>query len=456
MRKSFFAVMTGVLLIAAGCSAAPAGNNGAQEELVTPVMVDTVKAGDLEAAYEISGQLAASLEVSVIPKVSGQLSELLVKKGDRVEPGQVLAKLDDRDLRQAYEAELAALEQARMQLKAAEITKSKAEQGLNNAKIALEQARLNLNPDSESKDALDNDTIRKEQLKLQYEEAKKNLERMKALYETGDVSLQQYEAAVTAEKNAALALQQAELGTQTYEQTLRQAEIGVKNAEQDVAQATVGIQQAQSGVAMAELRVEQAKQRLEDATIVSPHHAEVVNIAAEPGEMVSMQAPLFTLVSLDPVLLNVSVSAKQLPLFENGMEVKVAVPVLGDVTKTGTVRFVSPVTDASGLYPVEIEIPNEDRALKPGMVADVMLPEVLVSDALIVPTQAIVEEAGESYVYVVEGDTAVKKTVRVIASQTEASAVDGDIQAGDTIVVKGQMTLTDGSKVSIVEEGAAN
>lgn len=467
MKKRIILALTSLLVVTAACSPV-AEEGGAAEERTTPVKVALVEAGDLEATYEVSGQLHASLEIAMIPKVSGELSELSVKKGDRVESGQVLAKLDDRELRQAYEGELASLEQARMQLDSALVTKSKAEQGLNNARIGLEQANLNLRKsdegeatsgstgaEGESQGAIDNSTIQRKQLELQYEEAKKNLERMKTLYESGDISLQQYESAVSAEQNAMLSLQQAEISTQNYIQTREQAEIGVSNAEQDIVQAEIGVRQAQSSIGQAELRVEQAKQRLDDAVIVSKHAGEIVAIEAQPGELVGTQSPLFTLVSLDPVLLKATVSAKQLPLFESGMEVGVEVPVLGDggVTTTGTVSFVSPVTDASGLYPIEVEIENTDRQFKPGMVAAIQLPEVLVDGTLIVPTEAVVEEAGRSYVYVVEDGRAVQKDVSVVAAQTEQSAVEGDLAAGDTVVVKGQITLSDGHLVTIVEDG---
>lgn len=462
MKKNILVLLTAIMLVTTACGAAD--ESGPTEEQTTPVQVATIEVGDLLADYEISGTLSASLELSVTPMVSEQLAELLVERGDHVERGQVLAKLDQLELQQSLEAELSALEQAQIQLESAQIARNKAEQGLNNAQITLKQAELNLK--SEDNDSttddngiLDNDTIQRQQLEIQYEDAKKNLERMEALYESGDVSLQQYESAVTAEQNAALALQQAQINTQNYVQAREQAEIAVNNAEQDIQQADINIEQAQSSIRQAELRVEQARQRLEDAVITAPSAGEIVEIHADVGEIVSSQTPLFTLVSYDPIILKTTLSAQQLSLFSKGMQVQVDVPAANasdDNSLTGIVQYVSPVNDNTGLYPLEVELPNEDHVLKPGMIATIRVPETLAQEALLVPTTAIVEKAGLSYVYIVEQDHAVLKEVEVLASQTEFSAIEGDVAAGDRVVVKGQITLSDGNRVTIVEDGDTN
>lgn len=460
MTKKLLPLLIGLALITAACST-QGDESGATEERKIPIQVATITTGQLQEDHHIPGQLSPSLELTVIPKASGQLMELYVERGDHVEAGQALAKLDERDLQQAYTAEVAALEQARIQLQSAQVARNKAEQGLNNAKINLEQAKLNLSDtedDTEAgTDTLDNDTIQRKQLTLQYEEAKKNLERMKSLYESGDVSLQQYESALTAEQNAALALEQAQISTQQSKQTREQAEIALSNAEQDINQADLNIAQAETSLKQAELRVEQARQRLEDATITAPAAGEIVAIEADEGEMINAQSPIFTIVAYDPILLKTTVSARQLPLIKKDMSVTIEISSLAalaseEVTMEGKVLYVSPVTDSTGLYPIEVEIPNPNHTLKPGMIASLRIPETLVDNSLILPTSAIVEEAGFSYVYIVEQDRAVLKEVKIISAQTEQSAVEGDIEAGDQVVVKGQITLTDGNLVTIVKE----
>jgi multidrug efflux pump subunit AcrA (membrane-fusion protein) len=467
-------------LIIAGCSMQPAAMENVEK--TTPVMVSKVKKDTLKADSEFIGTLTAAQQITIVPKLAGELKTLAVQKGDSVKKGQLLAQIDDRDLALALEMEKAALLQVQGQLETALIGQRQTSNELELAKAALRQAELsyhqqdgNADPSSPtasgagsqtepvqrenapaetagSREYPDLTSINLENLRLAWEEAQKNLERMTALYEAGAVSQAEYENAVNNEKRARLAYQQGQLNAAGSASSLEQAKIRLKQAEENMEQAKVSVAQAQNSVSQARLRVRQAADRVQDAKIVAPIDGKVFEVFAEPGETVSPQSPLITLLSADSLKLELSVSAEQLALFSAGKEYPVTVPALGE-TVTGTVQYIAPAADASGLYKIEAVISSHNTAVKPGMAAKLVVQETLAQDALLVPTQAIVEQAGESYVFVVENGIAVKKIVEIIKSQTEWTAVKGDLKENDTIVIKGQITLSDGNKVSIVKEG---
>lgn len=232
---------------------------------------------------------------------------------------------------------------------------------------------------------------------------------------------------------------------------LRQGQEDVQTTE-NLEQARIAVEQAKNSVTQAELRVSQAQMRLDDATIVSPIAGEVISIGAEEGELVSTQTPLFTIVSDGNPKINANITAEQIALFEIGGQVQVMIPAL-NLELTGTVQSLPKAAVQGGLFNVEISVPDENGVLKYGMAAIIRVEENAVQNTLLVPTSAIVERGEDVYVFIVEEDIAVRKPVEIVQMQSDLTAVNGDLQEGDQIVVKGQLTLSDGNKVSLMGEG---
>ncbi|WP_053218136.1 efflux RND transporter periplasmic adaptor subunit [Virgibacillus senegalensis] len=185
--------------------------------------------------------------------------------------------------------------------------------------------------------------------------------------------------------------------------------------------------------------------------VEAPADGEVTSLEANEGGMVSNTEPLATIVDLDNLLIEVKVTAEDLALFEDNDEAEVQFADQ-DEKITGTIEYASPVPDDTGLYPVELSFENEDNAIKPGMTAVVRLPEKVVKDTLLVPTAALVDDSGESLIYLVEDDKAVEVPVEITETQSDVAAIEADVTEGDTVVIKGQLTLHDGGKVSIKKE----
>ncbi|GIP35342.1 efflux RND transporter periplasmic adaptor subunit [Paenibacillus sp. J2TS4] len=226
-------------------------------------------------------------------------------------------------------------------------------------------------------------------------------------------------------------------------------ETAKEQAAENLKQAQLAVEQAEIGVQQASLRIKQAEQRLSDAVIHSPIDGEVLSIQNEVGEMIG-QSPFLVIVSLDPIKVVANISPKQLPLFQQGQAVQLEV---GGHPVTGTVEYVSPAAADSGLFTVEVTVANAERLVKPGMMAKLVIPQTLAENVLIVPTASIMEESGQSYVFVIREDKAVKMNVDIVQAQSDETAVQGELTAGDKVVTKGQFTLSDGGKVKVIGEG---
>ncbi|MCT2535113.1 efflux RND transporter periplasmic adaptor subunit [Aquibacillus koreensis] len=185
--------------------------------------------------------------------------------------------------------------------------------------------------------------------------------------------------------------------------------------------------------------------------IEAPADGEIVSLDIEEGSMVSNQNPIATIVDLDTVNIQVNVPVNYLTLFQDNEEATAIFSSI-DLEATADIDYLSSVANDTGLYTIELSLSNEDKKIKPGMVAKITVPEKVISDALIIPTTALVEEADESFVYVVSDDVVEKRLVTVLEAQTDFTAIEGELAEGDTVVTSGQLTLSDGNQVTIMKE----
>ncbi|SFM27451.1 RND family efflux transporter, MFP subunit [Gracilibacillus orientalis] len=213
-----------------------------------------------------------------------------------------------------------------------------------------------------------------------------------------------------------------------------------------------------------ELEVENGDKVEEDdkiATISSPQGNITVEASAEgvisqleakEGSMVSNQDPLATIIDLEQLTVQLQVPDVQLDLFEKGKEVTLLLQSAEEETKEAEIEYVADSADETGLFPIDLSFDNESTDYKAGVIATVLLEDTVIEDSLLIPTAALVEENEDTYVYVVDEDTANKVEVSVQATQSEVTAIEAELNEGDQIITSGQLTLVDGSKISVVEE----
>lgn len=117
------------------------------------------------------------------------------------------------------------------------------------------------------------------------------------------------------------------------------------------------------------------------------------------------------------------------------------------------VTRIEDLPNEAGQYEVVAQIENDEESIMLGSVAEVVVKEVLEKDKLIIPTEAIVTDSDETYIFIIENDKAKKITVEVLESQSKKSAIDADVDEKAKVITSGQFLLTDGSKVDVVKDG---
>ncbi len=137
--------------------------------------------------------------------------------------------------------------------------------------------------------------------------------------------------------------------------------------------------------------------------------------------------------------------------FRKGMKALVSVSSLPEGNFSGNIETISPSVDASTrTTTVEVTLVNDKDELKPGMFAEVYIIEKESENALVIPKEALFEKDGESFVFIVREDSAVKVPVSIgIENDIHYEILEG-LKMGDLVVVSGGSTLRDGDKVTLV------
>lgn len=173
---------------------------------------------------------------------------------------------------------------------------------------------------------------------------------------------------------------------------------------------------------------------------------EVMNLLVGEGDMVSTEEAVAMIAELDTVKVEFSVTESVLSLVSEDDKLTVFIE---DTEYEATVTNKSTLPGETGLYTVVATIENEERDISPGVVADVRIPEKKVESALLVPTSSLVEEDNQTFVYIVEDNVATKQEVNVVVTESDVTAIEGDVKASDQVITTGQLTLTDGDQVNV-------
>ena len=278
--------------------------------------------------------------------------------------------------------------------------------------------------------------------KIEDFELQEQVKQQEAALEVSLATIRQREAdlqlALTnAERSRSLFARQL-LPKQTLDDTEARYQAAV--AQLDLARA----QNNQSTARLDELRINMA-----NTVIVSPVDGFVARRAADTGAFVGPNAPIVDVVDIGRVRLVANIVERDLRQVQTGDDTRVEVDAYPGEQFTGRIARVAPVLDpATRTAHVEIEIPNPGFRLKPGMYARVTITTDERKDALVVPTNALVDVGGRRGVFLAsDNNTVAFRAVRVgIEESAHVEILDGLVD-GDRVVTTGAAALRDGDPI---------
>lgn len=393
MRRRLKIILLAVflpLMVIGGCTAALVVKFRLKPD---PPRTAEVERGDVMVGVRETGFVEPIKRVEVKSKVAGMLAELAVEEGDRVEKGQLIARLDVPELE-------AQRDQVKAQLDAAE--------------ARLRQARLSHALDAElveSQISQAGANLRVAQSSLQEAEtrhldAKRVHENKARLFEMGGyVSQDEVDSAKAALDLAAQGLQSARERVQEQETAVVIAE--ARRAEVEMSQ--LRIAEAEASLRQSQDSLAEIESRLRDSVICAPCSGVVIAREVREGELITAVsyygsgAPIVTIGDLSTMLVKVNLNEVDVDKVRVGQSVEVTADALPDRTYHGTVTRIAPASfvdtrgDASTIvrFPIEITIAESDADLKSGMTADVEIACERADNVVWVPNDALFEKEEE-------------------------------------------------------------
>jgi membrane fusion protein (multidrug efflux system) len=305
-----------------------------------PVEVATPRIADIFATYQTTTTITSDSEAPVLARVSGEVVEILVEEGDKVEEGQVLARLDGDRLR-----------------------------------LQMLQAKANL------------------------EKTSKAYERYVQLHERGLVSASIFE--------------------------------GLK-FDMDALNASYELKQLSYSY----------------TTIRAPISGVVSSRDIKLGQHLMAGASAFKITDASKLIAYLRIPQIELSKISAGDTARVRVDAMPEVEFDATIARISPTIDPlNGTFKATATIENQDDYLAPGMFGRFNVAYEKHSDALLIPTAALVEEDTETVVYVVNDGAANRRAIEVGIESDGLVEVLGGLEANEKIVITGQGGLRDGASV---------
>ncbi len=341
-----------------------------QQQAKNKVQTAPVERSNLTITVTANGTVQPERSVNVSPKSAGILKQLLVKEGDAVEQGQILAYMDDSNLQ-------GQMRQAQGNLAAAEANREKISAGNRQEETAQAKAKV-------------------EDGQFVLRQAESDLQRNRSLSQAGAISRQALDTAVTARDRAQAQVTQAQ-------EALDLSNAGARPEE---------IAQAQAQVVAVQGAMQIIQANLNDIVIRAPFSGIVSRKFADPGAFVTpttagsavssaSSSSILSLASTNQIV--ASVAEANIAQIRPGLTATIQVDAYTGKRFPGKVSQIatqSVVTQNVTSFEVKTSVADPERLLKSGMNVNVAFNAGELDNVLVVPTGAIVQQNNTQGVFV--------------------------------------------------------
>ncbi|HSH75876.1 MAG TPA: efflux RND transporter periplasmic adaptor subunit, partial [Longimicrobiales bacterium] len=242
----------------------------------------------------------------------------------------------------------------------------------------------------------------------------------------------------------------AELAEQTWQRRKRLWEEDQVGSELAYLEARFAAEQLAATLSGLEERLARTTVRAPFSGVLEERHVDV-GATVSPGQSVGR------LVDLDPIKVFAGVPERYASDIAVGAVADVVFDALGGRSFESRIRYVgATINPDSRTFPVEVELANSGRAIKPEMVANMSLTRRRVDGAIVVPQDALVR-VENGYIVFVAGkrdgvDVAEMRRVELGPTRRNLVVVESGLAEGDRLIVVGQKSVAGGDRIRIVDE----
>ncbi len=329
----------------------------------SPVVLTRPQVQTVAETADFVARLDSRQSVTLQPRVSGQVAEILVQAGATVSSGQLLLRVDAREQQAQVRNQQAAVQNAQAEVRAAQTD------------VQAEQATL--------KSLQANQRARQADVELSRQE----YQRFQQLFREGATSQQELDR----QRNQVRVAQARE----------EEAKAQVRSQEAVIVRAEARLTRAQASLSQAQASLSQAQAILQFYNITAPFGGQIGNIPVKVGDFVNSSTPLLTLTQNHNLELNLDIPLERAPDLRLGMPVQL-LSVQGEVMQTGRIFFISPtVNPQSQTVPVKAAFANPQGRLRSDQFARVRVVWAT-RPGVLVPVTAISRLGGQDFVFLAQ------------------------------------------------------
>ena len=351
-----------------------------------------VTRGSLASTLTVAGQFEPYQEVDLHAKVSGYVRWIKVDIGDRVHQGEVLADLEVPELQDQLNGSVAEVQHTQ-----AEITRAQSEVSAAKATYSALHA--------------------------------------------------EYTRLAQASKEKPGLIAEQELDDAHAKDQQAEAQIGV-------AQASLSAMEQQLNVSRADSHRYQTLTNYEQ--IVAPFNGVVTMRYADTGSLIqagqtsnTQTEPVVKVAQSDLLRLRMPVPESDVPYINVGGEVQVRVNATGKTFTGKIIRFTRALDPSTRTMLTEVDVPNPDLTLSPGMYAETTLQLQQQPDALILPMQAVMQNGTSNTVLVLDSSGhVVKRSVTLGVQTANRTQILSGLHEGEQVIASGQANYQPGEEVT--------
>lgn len=387
------------------------------------VRVESAGAAAGSSILSATGYVVAHHKIAVGAKVMGRVQWIGVEKGDMVQEGQVLVRLEDIEFR-------------------AQVNQARA--NLASAQARLDQLRTGSRPQEKMRDRA---AVLQAEARLRTAEAE--YQRTERLYRDQVASKSELDRALAERDTAAALLEAAKQSSTMTDIGPRPEEI--RAAEAEVQQMKAALEYAQTQMAATEIK--------------APVSGTVLERIVERGEMVSPSAfggsgartSVVDLADLTDLQVELDISQTDFSRLQMGQKAEIIPEAYPNLKYSGFIAEIAPEANrAKSTIQVKVKVENPDQQLRPEMNARV---NFLAADSgnkqnnstgrILVPKQAVVRIDNASFVFVIKGNKVEQRAIRPGGEIGDDYQVLEGLSGNESVALNGADKLRDGDRVKI-------
>ncbi|WP_186446160.1 efflux RND transporter periplasmic adaptor subunit [Paenibacillus cremeus] len=401
-------MLTLCLAIIAGCkSSGPEEQPAGSEQTLKTIKVEKVVKQRIADPVVRAGEVQFA-PYDVIAKMGGEVQQVLKKRGDLVQEGDVIMTLDSSD---------------------AKFQRDKAAMAVENAQNAITQAKVQAQKEVEKSKAELRSAIQKSEqsvveLTRSYNKARNDLD-------VGQATKIQVSQAESQLNNARRDLEQLK----QQQQQIPQPTVSTKDLELSLREAQMSLQEAEKAVAALDVK--------------APVSGILTEMPVEARMSLQPGAKIGLIQKLSPTVIKAQLTEDQTKLVNAKSQLSFTVQGASQIFK-GKVSYLSKVIDPeTKSYELDVESAiNDMTTMKPGMKVQLQLTDEQDQMALVVPTYSIVKEGEDSSAFVLTGDTVEKRKLQLGRLNDPFQEVLGGVAEGELVITSNPAQLKDKEKVN--------